>query len=260
MRSNVRYLMIWAVVAAVLIGVAAGAYAGQGLSPGQKDKLKALAADTRDRTERARDDLRRARMDLADVFSSYQLDLRKAKAVQDRVSKAQMDLLKAHLDNQIQIRQVLNAEQFEQFNEMLSRRMPGGQMGGFHHIEPGPDWFPDGRILRDMDLTPDQMKRLRSVKEPERRKVFEKLENDSRQMIQMYQRYDLDANAARKLVESIHSTQQDLAALNLKSQQALRAVLTQAQFEKYRDTMAEKIRSRMREHKWPRDRMRKPPQ
>ena len=69
-----------------------------------------------------------------------------------------------------------------------------------------------------------------------------RLEGDSRQMIELYRRYDLDAAAARKLIESIHASQQDLASLNLKSQQALRSVLTQAQFQTYSSAIAQKMR------------------
>lgn len=245
-------------VAALALTLGAGAaYAGPGLRAGQKDQLKALAAETRERMDRARDELRRAHMDLAVVFGSYQLDLRKAKAAQERLSKAQFDLLKAHLDNQLQIRRVMNADQFEQFTSMMRQRMQGGPPGKFRHMdESGPDFFPDGKLLRSLNLDDDQIRRLKSVMGPDRRKSIEKLESDTRQLIQMYERYDLDATAARKLIDSVHSTQISLAALHLKSQQTLRSVLTQAQFESYRDALAQRMRERMRDHGWRERRMR----
>lgn len=247
MRSTGRIIVL-AVVAAVLAGAVAGAAeAAPRLSPAQKDRLKALAGETRDRTERAREELRRARMELGTVFGAYNLDDKKARSAQERVSKAQLDLLRTHLDNQVEIRHVLSRYQFEQFNQILSRKTHGGPMGEFHHFdEAGPGFLLDGRLLSELDLSADQSKRLRSLlKEPERRKLFEKIANDSRQMIALYQRYDLDVSAARRLIESIHSTQQDLAALHLRSQQALRSVLTPSQFERYQNALAEKMRSRM---------------
>jgi Spy/CpxP family protein refolding chaperone len=120
-------------------------------------------------------------------------------------------------------------------------------MGEFHRFdEAGPGFILDGKLLQELDLSSDQARRVRSLlMEPERRKAFEKIANASRQMIAMYRRYDLDVGAARKLIDNIHNTQQELASLHLRSQQSLRSVLTAGQFERYRTALAEKMRSKM---------------
>lgn len=240
---QIRFGVLVAWLAVALASAAIGAPTE--LRPAQKDRLKSQAFKTREKMESARRDLWRARMELAGIFGSYALDEKKARAAQERVSKHQLDLLNLHLDSQIEIRRVMTAEQFERFAQMFIRGKHGGSMGGFHPSDgPGIDWFPDGNALRSLSLTPEQTRKLSTVlgPTPERKKLIDRIEDDSRLMIRKYQKYELDAADARKIIASIHAAQRDMASLNLKTQQNLRAVLTQAQFEKYRDDMARRIK------------------
>ena len=246
MRSVLRHIAIWVLTAGLAASLGSGAAAGQGrLDPARKDKLKALAAETRQETERARAELRRARADLMEIYGQYRLDEKKAKSAQQRISKAQLALLNLHLDSQLRMRHTMSADQFARLSQMFERKRPAGESSRPHHIEGlGPEWLPDSRIIKSLELSPDQAKRLKSVfgPSPDRRKVMSRLESDSRQMIELYRRYDLDAAAARKLIESMHASQQDLASLNLRSQQALRSVLTQEQFQIYSNAIAQKMK------------------
>lgn len=214
------------------------------LSREQKQHLKTLAMETRSRTETERENLRRARMELFNVYQGYSLDERKAKAAQNRISTAQLDLLNSHLDNQIRLRAVLSREQFLDFRRLIERHRGRG-MGGLGPPEDaGVDRLPDRQMLENLGLRPDQRKRAAALGDPmrDRAKLIEALRRASKQMIDIYGEYDLDKAAAKKLIEQIHRGQGELAALTHKEQQALRSVLTPTQFAQLKDLTARRIR------------------
>jgi len=245
MRPINRTRAIWTSVLAVLVAGSCALAEPVGVTPAQKDQLKALALETREKTMRVRDELRRARQELFQVYRVYELDERKARAAIDRISKSQLALLNLHLDNQLDLRRVLTEAQFTGFCQRMSRRFGHGEAGMLHFGDEGPlDRLPDKDLLQAVGATPEQggrLVRLGGLREKGR--VIEKLRRDSRQMIDLYSRYDLDTPAARKLIDSIHQGQSDLAAANHKAQQALRSVLTQQQFDRLQEETAKRIKA-----------------
>ena len=237
----------------VLAGLilAACAWAGPvDVSPAQKDQLKALASDMREKTMRVRRELMAARMDLFQVYRVYDLDDRKARALIDKIGKSQSALLNLHLDNQIALRRILNEPQFNEFCRRMKRF--GGHMMGLlgPHEEGFPDKVPDKDTLEAIGATPDQGRRIwRTTDAQEKKTVVEKLTRDSKQIGELYSRYDLDVAAARKLIDSIHQSQMDLAAANHKSQQTLRSVLTQQQFDRLQEEISKRVKRH--DHKRP---------
>jgi len=242
---------IAALVLAALIP-ASCAWAGPvDVSPAQRDQLKELASETREKTRQVRDEVVRARTDLFQTYRSYDLDERKAKAAIERVGKSQLALLNLHLDNQIALRRILNESQFSEFCRKMSRHSGGAEAGMFSPHKEGPlEGLPDKDMLEAIGATPDQGRRIRQFGDSgERKTIIDKLRRDSRQIIELYSRYDLDVAAARKLIDSIHQSQMDLAAANHKSQQALRSVLTEQQFDRLQEEISKRIKAR--EHKGP---------
>jgi Spy/CpxP family protein refolding chaperone len=220
------------------------------ITPAQRKQLKSLALDTRANVERTRDDLKRAHADLFKIYGSYSLDEHAAKAAIDRASKAQLDLLNIHLDNQVGLRRVLSSDQFAEFWSRVNQRAgkPGMGLLGMHD-DAFWDHAPDREVLDTLGLASDQIKQLKQPKlDQQRNKAVDKLRQDSRQLIDLYSNYDLDANTARKLVDSIHSDQRTLAELNHKRQQNLRSVLTESQFGKLMDETAKHAPHHEHEH------------
>ena len=242
------------VIGAVVLGAMSGscfAHPAEGVSSGQRDRLKALGAQTKDRAERVRDEMKRARMDLFQVYQSYNLDERKAKAAMERVSKAQLNLLNMHLDDEVALRGVLGESQFSQFAERMGKRM-----GEFHpHGDAFGEHPPDADMLRGLGLSPDQAKRLKKAVGPGREmiQVIEKLRRDSKQLFDLYAQYNLDTAAAKRLIAGIHDSQQQLSDLHHKAEIATRQTLSEDQFNQLRDLRAEQMRNRPHKEHFRRD-------
>lgn len=218
-----------------------------GISERQKDQLKNLAFETRQKTDRGRDELMRTRMELARIYRAYGLDERKARAALEKVGKAQLMLLNLHLENQVAVRGILSEEQFSEFWRRMSGRMGDPGMAAMPPPEDAAmDRLPDVEMVRSLGLSPDQERRIRPLvgPGPQRMRVQERLRRESAQMIGLYSRYDLDEPAAKRLISSIHGSQTELSILNLKRQQELRAVLTEEQFERLVSEIDKRIRAR----------------
>lgn len=221
-----------------------------GVSDGQKDQLKALAASTRDRTSRERDALRRARMDLFQTYSSYSIDEKRARAARDRISAAQSNLLNIHLDNEIALRGILTAEQFQAFREIMKRRLRQPETLILSPPEEAAlDRLPDKQMLDALGVAQDDQRKLRP--QPGTMKAFQGMRQDSEQMLELYSNYTLDSSAARKLIDGIHEKQVSLLQLQHHRQQVIRDVLSQDQFQQLQQEitrrMAERERGRRRE-------------
>ncbi|MCX8052319.1 MAG: hypothetical protein N3B12_00785 [Armatimonadetes bacterium] len=244
-------LLVTIVVMSVLIPSSVRAEP-PGVSPAQRDQLKALAAETREKIRRVREELMRARMELFQTYRSYELDERKAKAAIEKIGKSQLTLLNLHLDRQIELRRILDESQFGAFTRRMERF--GGQAPGvFGPREDGPmDRLPDRETLQRIGVGEEDIRLiLRDTDAAQRKVVVDKLVRDSKRLIELYSRYDLDIDTARKLINSIHESQTDLAALNHKRQQMLRDVLTRQQFERLQEEMSKSFKPRHHGRRWP---------
>jgi len=243
MSRVIRQSVLWMCLPVLLLSVVAGSSVRAEISDAQKDQLKSLAMETRRKSEAERDTIRRARMDLNAAYSDYKFDERKVKAALDRIRPAQKRLLELHLDNQVQLRQILNEQQFQRFSEM-TRKM----MSGRHGFPGGEDvmWdrWPDKEMLTSLGLSDDQRRQIRALMGPEGRRkgAFEKLRQDSEKMLELYSNYNLDTAAARKLIDSIHQDQIDHSEQHHKRQQALCSILTESQWQRLRKMLDERIR------------------
>lgn len=87
------------------------------LTPEQKNKLDKLRTESRDQMMVARQTLGEARRELVDALSKYESD---SKAIQDIVSRIKViqdNMVDQRVKNILEIRSVLNKEQFEKFME-----------------------------------------------------------------------------------------------------------------------------------------------
>ncbi|MCX6345016.1 MAG: periplasmic heavy metal sensor [Armatimonadetes bacterium] len=222
------------------------------LSAEQKQKMKAFAANTRSGTESQRDALKSAREELGAVYSSYKLDEARASKAIDRIGKAQQQLLGVHLSNQVKIRQILTKDQFNTFQQMMSKKMhgPGPERAFFREdeaFELGAIW----RIKDSLKLTPDQEKRVAAVLRPgNNMKNMQDMKRATEQLNQLYSSFNLDAAAARKLIGDIHRDQLALTRNAHSRQQTIRSILTQDQFAALRQEIIKRMGER-REHRRP---------
>lgn len=244
MRPMTRWIGIWMAVLFAL-GLASFGLADSrmGISDGQKDQLKALASNTRDRTGRERDELRRARMELFEVYFKYDIDEHKAKIARDRVSAAQLSLLNIHLDNEIALRNVFNADQFQSFRNIMKKRVHNPEMLVLSPPEDAVlDRLPDKKMLAALGIGKDDQKRLKP--KPQSVKAIQDVGRDSNQLLDLYSSYTLDSTAARKLIDSIHQEQAAMLMAQHRRQKDIREVLTADQFE----TLRQEIVKRVTEH------------
>ena len=253
MTRSIRCFNSWILAAFILAGVVlAGSAGAQRVTQRQKEQLKSLAMQTRRKSDAQRGNIRRARIALVAAYTKYKLDERRVKLSRNSIGAAQRSLLSIHLDNQVGIRNILNPAQFRKFLE-LTKKMRNPDMD----VMPPPedalmDRIPDREMLKGLGLSSDQAKRAPQLigPGPEKKKVIDKLRRDSRRMLDLYSNYNLDTAAARRLIDAIHASQVQLAALNHKKQQLIRSVLTESQFQRLQQEIVKRIRA----HKRPRPR------
>lgn len=239
-----RSLKIWIAIFFILAGIIAGSAASArgGITPSQKEQLKGMASDTKRDVMRERDNLKRARKDLFKAYQSYNIDEKKAKSALDKISQSQLDLLTLHLNNQKKLRDVLNEDQFQEFQQIIQNHRHGGMMPPLGEMIA--DNFPDKKMLDSIDISDAQEKQIRRqmIDGPQKMRIVQKLRRDSRQMIEIYSNYKLDEAAAKKLINSIHQDQQELAMIGYRKQQAVHSVLTPEQFDKLKDQMDKRFK------------------
>lgn len=228
----------------LVFSVATGATAEPGnITPTQREKLKSVAFNMRQKTQRIRDELIKARIELLRAYQSWDLDERKVKDTISRISKAQLALLNLHLENQFELRCILSASQFDELARQVVRQGGRGPRGFHHPHEEGPwDMPPDRMVLEAAGVSAEQARKiLRLYDSPRKRELIERLRRYTGQLISLYSKFDLDRATARSLVEKIHDCQLELLNLSRERQEALRSILTRDQFEKMRDEIARRF-------------------
>ncbi|MDH7601384.1 MAG: hypothetical protein QHI38_04475 [Armatimonadota bacterium] len=210
----------------------------------QREQLKSLAAEMRDKTRRVRDELMRGRMDLFAAYQSWDLNEQRVRQAISRISRAQSALLNLHLENQLALRRILNSEQFAELSRQVVRHWGHGHKGRFGPFEESPlDRLPDKAMLDAAGVSPEQARKILQFSDsPRRQAIIDRLQRYSKQLIDLFSSYDLDTATARRLIDKIHDCQSELLELNLEKQQVLRSVLTREQFEKLRIEMSKRFR------------------
>lgn len=243
MKLLVRHISI---LASLFLIVGASAAAGaNGVSDSQKDQLKNLATNTRQRTIRERESMRRARHDLLQVYSRYTIDERKAKIAEGQIGASQLNLLNIHLDNETALRNLLTADQFKQFRSMMKR-----QMGNARPLVIAPpeedilDKLPDKQMLDSLGVSEANQKRL----QPSNARLITDLRGSSRQLLERYAEYSLDTANCKKLISNIHAKQVELLNFQHRRQHAIRQVLTPDQFQQLQREIAKSVSKRDPRH------------
>lgn len=247
MKQVSRWIGI--LVLTLLISGACAAESSLDISSSQKDQLKALASNTRDRTARERDSLRQARAELVRIYSSYKIDWGKLKTTWTKTSSAQVSLLNIHLDNEIAIREILKPEQFKKLREMMKRRVRDRDV--FVVAPPEIeilDRLPDKAMLESLGVPDEKQKQLDGLGTG---KTIQELKESSKELLKLYSNYSLDSADARKLINVVHQKQATLLKQQNQRQRLIRQILTPEQFQKLQQEIAKKMAQRgSRPSKW----------
>ncbi|MCE5321946.1 hypothetical protein LLG46_01385 [bacterium] len=228
-QSVINKLSVFVVLMGIATSLASAACCAD-IDQGQKDQLKDLATQTRDKTRAERQNLVCARRELLKVYRDYNLDEKKAKTAIEKIDQSQLKLLHIHLNNQIGIRNILDASQFAAFRNRIGNKMRGSGRAEISPMrEDGQDKTVD-KALRQMNLDAGEISQINRLNK-QKISTVKSLSKNSRQLAEVYSAYDLDAAAVKKLINDIHKQQANLLNLNLKKQQALRKVMTEHQFK-----------------------------
>lgn len=231
MYSLRRLIKVSVLVLAVgaIASLASAAYCEQ-ISQDQKDQLKDLAAQTRQRTMAVRQNLMRSRRELFEAYRNYDLNEKKAKAAIRKIDQSQLKLLHIHLDSQTGIREILDADQFAELKNKIGNGMRAHRPGTMTPMrEDSFDKQVDKAIREEMNPNADQISQLNKLAK-QKNDIVKKLRQNTKQMADMYAVYDLDVSVAKKLITSIHHQQVNLLNVNFKKQQVLRQIMTESQF------------------------------
>ena len=200
------------------------------LTQAQRTKLKKMAMETKAESERLRRVSHRIRKTLDTYYDSYNIDEAAIKASINKLSQTQQLLLNIHLKVQKLIRKVVTKEQFQAFSSKFN---------GNPHKKHGPRFLmtPELDILRGMRLSAKQMRKAQTLL-----KLDSKAKTSMDQMFiasnilrNVYIKYDLDENSAKKLINTIHSSQDIITNIIHKKQVLLRTILTKEQFKTYQE-------------------------
>lgn len=243
----IRRLMTGAVVAVALLSGGAASAETFGLTNEQIQKLKNLGSDSRKEIETHRDVLKKARVDLAGVYGAYQLDDERAQLLMGKINRAQKGLLDGLLKSQVEIRQIMTAEQFSGFSEMVKARARGMEIVLDVPLLPAEDGAWESEIaarLRDGKFKPEQEKYVKVAKWVTEKKPesISRLRKSSQQLGEAYLKYELDQDTAKKLVAAVHRDQVALTWMLHKRHQAVRGLLTESEFERLKQDVAKKVR------------------
>lgn len=214
------------------------------LSDDQKAQFQKYIRDSREKMFATRSDLRNARMELAQQMSKYDFDEQQVQSCINKINGLQRDMLDLNLNNQIQIRQILTRDQFEQLSNAVSggdRKQPKfGEGNEGSRLE----------SMKSLGLTEEQKAKIDKLWEKSKGKaeaLRTKLETESKAIHDLYLNYDLDQKAAKIRIETLSEVQMQHLKAMVARQTEVRKILTKEQLE----TLSKTIGSHRnwREHK-----------
>lgn len=208
------------------------------LSAEQRDALRKHMASSREKMQDARENLTAARMDFFQQLKRYKIDDRRLQESIRKINVMQRRLMQITLENQLGLRRVLTADQFQQLGQAVQARkerkrgMEGGMWGGFG---------PKGPDIDALGLSDDQKKRIQKLFDSSKARIqplATKLHTEMGNLRSLYLTYDLDKKRANTEMDRVSDAEMALLKEVVARQQDLRKILTEDQF----NTLARAIR------------------
>lgn len=198
------------------------------LSGDQKDKLKQIAQDYVKKSVQLKMKTYTARAEMYAEYSSYNMDTKKAdKAVKD-LNEAQKAILMLHLQNQVDIRKVMDEQQFL----AMTRMFPNPE----HKSQPeyGMRELLNKSMIDMLNLTQKQQKSLGELwKLDDMANGYAvNIAGSTDSLMSLYRVYKLNTKIAKYYINEIHKNQRNLAKVNRNKMVLLQKILTKEQFNK----------------------------
>jgi Spy/CpxP family protein refolding chaperone len=92
------------------------------LSPSQRRQLMQMQRGRRVALRRTTNELTEKRRDLAALYRAYPLDEARANSLIQQIGQLEMQRMRFQLQNQIELRRILNREQFARFSALVEPR------------------------------------------------------------------------------------------------------------------------------------------
>ena len=205
--------------------------------------MRELSQIARRQTEVIRKNLMDRRSQLMRVYGEYNLSAEKARSLNREINDLQSRLLDVNLDSQLVVRRILDREQFANFAQLMRRqgagRDPDDEIEGGKEIPFGPK---RGGGLGPPRPRHGDTERIRQrIKQPPWAAV-QTIRAKRAALEALYQYYDLDEQKARAIVRDLNNAQMQLLETRLHLQIELRHNLTEDQFNRLRDRMADKMK------------------
>lgn len=246
MVRQIKLLVLYLVISTLLASVPAIAHDFEklNLSAQQKQQLKTLGDNMKRQFSDLRGKLHENRKALGQLYASYDLNEKKAKAQIQKINGIQFQLLSTGLDNQLKIRKILSQDQFQQLVKLQQDRAAEFKDRHQHKdtIE-GDKLNGVGKALQKSDLTPDQKEKLRKMYHRHEGNHYEGghfggIGPGASEIMKLYSSYNLDPKQARAAIKRVNKLQLDYMMGNLDRQKELRKVLNADQFAAARAEIA----------------------
>lgn len=172
----------------------------QEMKPQMRQRLKNIGSRTNLKTQESRIKIMRLREELITLYKSGKIDESKAQQIINKIANSQLELLNMNLENQIQLRSVLNEEQFMKLANKIGKKVEG--------VKPNRDNKPQ----ENNNLRGKQNNILLQLK-GKRQELMQSLKQNSSQLIDVYSKYQLDKVKAKEIINKIHNSQVNLLKL-----------------------------------------------
>lgn len=111
------------------------------LNPDQKAKFTNFETTSRAKKKELIDRVRDLRHQLFVVYQSYDLDVKKANDLNRELNSVQQELLKLHFTEQVELRKILTADQFNRLQTAIRQHIDAAKNDHWHGDHHGnPDW------------------------------------------------------------------------------------------------------------------------
>ena len=237
----IRTIRVLAVMAALAVVCEASATAALDLMPLQRARMREMSQTTRRRTSDIRGNIADRRTQLRDLYGQYKLDLNRAHSLNRDINQQQLFLLNANLDSQSAIRAILGSDQFAGFTGLMhrpvGRRRPDDEAHGDVQMRFGGR---EADLLGLTDIQRANLKRLRQKDDQRPLPSVGTIRAKREELEALYEGYNLDIVKARAIIRDLNAAQMQLLDARLQFQIELRQALTEDQFNRLREMIAER--------------------
>lgn len=187
------------------------------------ERLKEGIKKYQTETYKIRNNIFQARKELCDIYSTYDYDSYRVNILIEKISSLQKDLLDLHLQHQLLMRKYLDSEKFYKLHRAI-KNSKGAALKS--NVED--DLLPEFT----KNFNKENYRRHRNNSQSDIMPVVNNLRNNTKKLIDLFSKYDLDITQAKKTIDYLHAGQKKLLEIINNKQVEIRKNLTKEEFEK----------------------------